>query len=135
MAFAFSNWATETTWLWGDACSGTCTNDPLLSIYNMEFFTGSETANPNTTSSGSEVIVYDYGDSCASSWADECDGKCECSWSWPQYDPAGWNSVDAACRCVEGGYANAFTRDLVVTEENKHVVAICVLSAIHTATN
>ena len=93
MAFAFSNWATDDNWLWGNTCYGSCPGSPFLTISNFEFKTGGDSPVPPTPSD------YTYGDACSSKSDDYCDGSCECDWSWPTNDPLQWNSPDAACRC------------------------------------
>ena len=92
MAFAFSNWATDDSWLWGDKCWGSCPGNPFLTINNFVFTTGGVSPDP-------PIHDYTYGDACASKSDDYCDGSCDCRWSWPTDDPAQWASPDAACRC------------------------------------
>ena len=45
---------------------------------------------------------YEYGNACATNTDDDCalvSGCNSCNWSWPEYDPAEWDSPDAKCRC------------------------------------
>jgi cellulose 1,4-beta-cellobiosidase len=59
---------------------------------------GGDTPGPSPTPSGD----YKYGDACSTRSDDDCDGSCECDWSWPADDPDQWNSKDAKCRCNYG---------------------------------
>ena len=94
MAFAFSNWQTDDDWLWGNTCSGSCSGNPFLSINNFVFTTGSADP-PKPDPSGN----YTYGEPCGTKSDGQCDGSCDCRWSWPSDDPAQWASQDADCRC------------------------------------
>ena len=49
-------------------------------------------------------IDYDdlkFGESCSSLTDQECgDVNCiQCAWSWPKWDEAEFESIDAMCRC------------------------------------
>ena len=94
MAFAISNWSGDASWLWKDACGGSC-GSPTLVYKNISITTGKPGPGPTPPTPGN----WTYGDACASKDNDYCDGSCDCRWSWPTSDPAQWASKDAACRC------------------------------------
>jgi len=86
MAFAISSWSTYDSWLWKNRCQASSCNGSDLNFYNIVIKTGgSSPTPPGPTPTPS---VYTYGDACGSKWAGECDGKCDCRWSWPSDDPA-----------------------------------------------
>ena len=95
MAFAISNWSGDASWLWKDACGGSC-GSPTLVYKNISITTGTPSPGPGP---GPKPGNWTYGDACASKDNDYCDGSCDCRWSWPTSDPAQWASKDAACRC------------------------------------
>jgi len=95
MAFSISNWSTYDNWLWGDRCQAQeCTMQQAV-YHNLTIKTGSGTPHPPTPPTPSQD--YTYGDSCGSQADDECNGHCDCRWSWPSSQD--WSSPDAHCRC------------------------------------
>ena len=98
MAFAISSWSTYDSWLWKNRCSAGGCNGSDIYFKNLVIKTGGSTPGPSpgpTPTPGN----YTYGDACASKSADECNGSCDCRWSWPSDDPAKWSSRNAHCRC------------------------------------
>ena len=103
MAFAISNWATYDNWLWKDRCqAGNCNNQDLH-FYNIKIKTGGASPTPTPTPTPPSPGNYIYGNTCATSYDDECNG-CDCHWSWPADDPAQWSSPDAHCRCKPASF-------------------------------
>jgi len=92
MAFAISNWSTYDSWLWKDRCQASTCNASQLLFKNISIKTGSDTPVPPTPSN------YVYGNACATSWDDDCNG-CDCRWSWPSNED--WSGPDAHCRCYQ----------------------------------
>jgi hypothetical protein len=92
MAFAISNWGTMDNWLWGDRCQAQTCNNTRLTFTNISIKTGGDAPGPDPKPDN-----YIYGDSCASSWDDDCNGSCDCRWSWPSNED--WSGPDAHCRC------------------------------------
>jgi hypothetical protein len=95
MAFAFSSWETMDNWLWGDRCQASSCNSHNLYFKNMKVVTGGDSPQPPTPPSPSGDYVY--GDACANKSSDDCDGSCDCFWSWPSSES--WDGPDAHCRC------------------------------------
>merc|ERR1712151_875502 len=42
-------------------------------------------------------VECQYGNECDSKDADDCNGSCDCRWSWPAAES--WDGPDAKCRC------------------------------------
>jgi hypothetical protein len=94
MAFSISSWSTFDNWLWKDRCqAGDCTSQQLT-FKNINIVTGSDIPVPPVPPTPSDYV---YGNECGSKWADDCDGSCDCYWSWPSNED--WSGPDAKCRC------------------------------------
>lgn len=87
MAFAISNWSTYDSWLWGNRCSAQACSGKDLNFTNIKIKTGGSSPGP-TPGPTPTPSDYTFGNACASKWADECNGSCDCRWSWPSSDPA-----------------------------------------------
>lgn len=89
MAFTLSNWSTYDSWLWGNRCSAqSCSGQPL-NFTNIKIKTGGSTPGPTPGPTPTPTPSdYTFGNACGSKWADECNGSCNCKWSWPSNDPA-----------------------------------------------
>ena len=101
MIFALSNWGngSDMSWLDKDSCYGSC-DMPDLVFTNIEIKTsGATPPTPTPTPKPDDCNDCQYGDPCATKSDDECDGSCDCRWSWPGDDPAKWASDNAHCRC------------------------------------
>lgn len=98
MAVILSNWGGDASWLWKDACYGTC-GSPNLTFQNIAVTTGGSGPSPPYVPPVPPTGDFTYGDACGTKSDDECDGSCNCLWSWPSSDPAQWDSPDAHCRC------------------------------------
>jgi hypothetical protein len=92
MAFAISNWSTLDNWLWKDRCTASACNASQILWSNISIKTGSVGPSPSPT-----PITYIYGNACASMSDGQCNGYCNCCWSWPSNED--WSGPDAACRC------------------------------------
>ena len=101
MIFAISNWSSDSaSWLWKDSCYGSC-GEPTLVYKNIEIKTSGAQPGPGPEPSPDTCgDNCQYGDPCSSKSDDECDGSCDCRWSWPGDDPAKWDSSNAKCRCA-----------------------------------
>ena len=44
-----------------------------------------------------DVLHLSWGDSCQSNTEGNCNGQCDCRWSWPSN--TSWESPDSKCRC------------------------------------
>ena len=89
MVFAISSWSTQDNWLWKKRCQAQSCNSADLNFNNFWITTGDKTY------SG----PLKFGNACATKWDGECNGSCDCRWSWPTTDPAAWDSRKADCRC------------------------------------
>ena len=96
MVFAISSWSTYDTWLWADRCKASACNSSDLYFKNLVIKTGGSSPSPGPSPTPSN---YTYGDVCAKKTDGDCNGSCDCRWSWPSNDPAKWSSSDAKCRC------------------------------------
>merc|ERR1719498_754374 len=96
MAFAFSNWSTYDSWLWGDRCQAGSCNAHNIYFKNIHIKTGGSTPNPPNPPTPPSPGNYVYGDNCATRYDDDCNG-CDCHCSWPQGE--NWDSANAKCRC------------------------------------
>jgi len=97
MAFAFSSWETMDNWLWGDRCQATECHSKNFYLYNMRVVTGSDKPGPTPPEPVDDCPNCQYGGECATKSDDECDGSCDCHWSWPASES--WDGKDAKCRC------------------------------------
>jgi len=81
-----SSWGSpDANWLWKDSCYGSCGN-PTLTFKNIAVTTSGSI--PPGPKPGPTCEDCQYGDACATKSADDCDGSCDCVWSWPGNDPA-----------------------------------------------
>lgn len=102
MAIVISNWsAYDADWLWGTTCQASACGLQQSSYKNLSITTGGDTPIPPVPPTPSHD--YTFGDNCATSSDDYCDGSCNCKWSWPR--DQSWSSPDAACRCDYGNSA------------------------------
>lgn len=105
MTLVFSNTGdTNVTmdWLNKGLCDQNCTNNPTITINNINVNYQNSTVTPMPSN-------YSFGGECISSNHGECGipAKCNkdseqpelCKWSWPQGDDQMWNSQNAKCRC------------------------------------
>ena len=101
MAFVMSNWGSDDIpWLQHDACSGSCDNLPDLVFANLTFNSEGYTPTPSPPGpipTPTPPSKWAFGDACADKSADDCDGTCDCRWSWPR--DSSWDDPDAHCRC------------------------------------
>lgn len=102
MAFAISSWSTYDNWLWKDRCQAGGCNGSDLYFKNLKIRTGGSEPGPSPGPGPDPTpSEYTYGDACKSAWDDQCNGSCDCRWSWPSNDPATWSSSNAHCRCKQ----------------------------------
>lgn len=97
MTFVLSNWApASTAWLDHGVCSGSCSDETVLStISNLKFSTSGAIDAPK------DYETYKYGMRCSGNEPNtECDNCTNCFRSWPADDPLKWDSEGAACRCL-----------------------------------
>jgi hypothetical protein len=60
-------------------------------------------AEPTVIRSNPTYVTHiTYGDSCPTKIDGNCNGSCDCRWSWPTYSEsrAPWKSSQAKCRCI-----------------------------------
>jgi len=61
-------------------------------------------AEPTVIRSNPTFVTHiTYGDSCPTETEGNCNGSCDCRWSWPTYSEsrAPWKSSQAKCRCIK----------------------------------
>lgn len=98
MTFVFSNWGTDSSWLWKESCTGSC-GLPTLYIRNIAINSSGASQPTPTSFNDADCANYLFGDPCSNQGDEHCEGSCDCRWFWPKCDPAKWSSRDAACRC------------------------------------
>lgn len=87
----------DADWLWGDSCQPAECQLKNLFMSNFKITTGSDKPGPTPPTPVDDCTDCQYGDACATKSSDECDGSCDCLWSWPGSES--WDGPDAHCRC------------------------------------